>query len=124
MNKAQEKLTLAQKHLARVQLAWDPPDWADLSMYGLYCLEAAVDAAAMIVGVAVRGEHRIRVQAAITLAQGHGFPDVSELLRELNTVRKSEAYGDVEAPQLNAEEVAMRIEEFVELVAKRIENPS
>jgi hypothetical protein len=38
---------LAEEHLKRVQAAWDDPtDWEDLTMYGLYCVEAAVVAAA------------------------------------------------------------------------------
>ena len=43
MQEAHEKLELARRHLGRVQAAWDPPDWADLSLYGFYALEAAVE---------------------------------------------------------------------------------
>ena len=43
MGKAEDKLKLAKRHLERVQAAWDTPtDWDDLSLYGFYCLEAAV----------------------------------------------------------------------------------
>jgi hypothetical protein len=49
----QAKLKLAQRHLERVRAAWDTPtDWDDLSMYGFYCLEAAVESAAIHVGIA------------------------------------------------------------------------
>jgi len=42
-----KKLALARHHLKRVLSAWDDPtDWDDLSLYGFYCLEAAVEAAA------------------------------------------------------------------------------
>jgi hypothetical protein len=37
-----------------VRTAWDPPDWADLSFFGFYCLEAAVEAAAIHHSVRVR----------------------------------------------------------------------
>lgn len=42
-----EKLPLARRHLKRVLSAWDDPtDWDDLSLYGFYCLEASIEAAA------------------------------------------------------------------------------
>ncbi|MCI0453339.1 MAG: hypothetical protein L0Z51_13340 [Candidatus Latescibacteria bacterium] len=40
----------------------------------------------------------------------------ADLLRDLNETRKSEAYGDVVAPTLDAEDVAREIEEYVEAV--------
>ena len=44
-----QKMQLAEKHLHQVQTAaLDPVDWASLSMFGLYALEAAVDAASCI----------------------------------------------------------------------------
>jgi len=114
---AAEKLQLAKKHLKRVQVAWDPPEWADLALYGFYCLEAAVDAAAIHHGIPVKAEHRLRVQAAETLHSKHGFPDIADLLRDLNTLRKSEAYGDVEAPEMDPERIAIEVEEYVEAVS-------
>lgn len=118
MSTAAEKLTLAQRHLERVQLAWDPPDWADLSLYGFYALEAAVEAACLHHGMKVRKTHWDRVQAAETLHDQQGLEDVSDLLRDLNETRKSEAYGDVEAPALDAEDVASQIELYIESVAE------
>ena len=44
------------------------------------------------------------------------MPDVSDLLRDLNEARKANAYGDIPEPSLDAEDVARRIEEFVEAV--------
>ncbi len=53
-----EKLALAQKHLDRVLDSWDEPtDWDDLSLYGFYCLEAAVEAAALRSGLTVSRRH-------------------------------------------------------------------
>ncbi len=116
MATAQEKLELAERHLGRVQAAWDPPDWADLSLYGFYALEAAVEAASLHFGITVQKSHWVRVEAAETLHRQHGLPDVSVLLRDLNEARKSEAYGDVQAPDLDAEVVASEIESFIDRV--------
>ena len=118
MPTAQEKLELAQRHLERVQLAWDPPDWADLSFYGFYALEAAVQAACLHYGMNVQKTHWARVGAAKTLHSQHGLPDVSALLRDLNEARKSEAYGDVQAPELDAEDVASEVESFIDSVRR------
>ena len=117
MGRADEKLELAQRHLQRVQAAWDPPDWADLSLYGFYALEAAVEAASTHLGLSVQKAHWARVGAAETLHRDHGLPDVAELLRDLNETRKSEAYGDVAAPQLDAADVASAIDLYVDAVA-------
>lgn len=97
MASAAEKLELARRHLRRVEVAWDPPDWADLSLYGFYCLEAAVDAAAIHHSVESQAQHWSRVSAARVLTSNHALPDVADLLRDLNEARKSAAYGDVEA---------------------------
>lgn len=120
MASAAEKLELARKHLRRVEVAWDPPDWADLSLYGFYCLEAAVDAAAIYHGVEARATHPSRVSAARVLTSKHGLRDVSDLLRDLNEARKSAAYGDVEAPDLDAEDLVTTLQEYVEAVAALI----
>ena len=65
----------------------------------------------------VRPAHWHRADAAKQLASEQGLDDVSELIRDLNEVRKSEAYGDVIAPELDAEEVAITIEEYIDAVA-------
>lgn len=52
------KLELARKHLDRVLAAWDEPtDWDDLSLYGFYCVEAAVEAAALHFGMRTTKKH-------------------------------------------------------------------
>ena len=117
MGNSSNKLQLAQKQLERVQAAWDDPtDWADLSMYGLYCLENAVAAAAIHFGIPVTPNHWKKADIARDLHVKHKLPDVSDLLKDLNEARKANAYGDVPEPSLNAENVAQRIEEFVEAV--------
>ena len=92
---AEERLALAKKHLERVLVAWDEPtDWADLSLYGFYCLEASIVAAALKVGMEPSRSHPGKARAARSL-QSHSLPDVADLLSNLNMARKAAAYGDV-----------------------------
>jgi hypothetical protein len=121
MPTAKDKLDLARRHLERVRVAWDPPDWADLSLYGFYALEAAVEAASLYYGMDVQKTHWARVEAAESLHRQHRLADVSVLLRDLNETRKSEAYGDVQPPELDAEDVASEIESFIEAVGQILE---
>ena len=120
----EKSLELARKHLDKVMDAWDDPtDWMDLSTYGLYALEAAVMAAAAHVGLEVKRTHWAKADASDELADKHSLPAVSDLMEQLNTARKSEAYGDIDTPEdLDAETVATQVEEYVEAVAKLLEN--
>ncbi len=118
MSDAESKLELAGRHLDRVLTAWDiPTDWDDLTMYGFYCLEAAVQAAALVTGIDVKPTHPSKVTAAELLHAQHDLPDVAGLLRDLNEARKAAAYGDVPSPDLDAEDVARDIEEYVDAVS-------
>lgn len=109
-----DALDLAREHLERVQVAWDDPtDWADLSLYGFYRLEACIVAAASRLGWQVPRTHRTKVEAALRLSRDHEFPDIEDLLIDLNSARKAAAYGDVEFPELDPEDVAVQIEEYV-----------
>jgi hypothetical protein len=113
-----DSLALAQKHLARVQVSWDPPEWLDLAAYGLYALEAATVAAALHVGYALKKTHTSKADAAEHLANNHGLPAVATLMHDLNEVRKSEAYGDIASPpHLDPEDVARDVEEYVDAAA-------
>ena len=117
-----EKIELARRQLERVQVAWDPPDWPDLSHYGFHALENAVDAACLHFGLDSAGNlHSNRVERARQLHRDYGLDDVSDLLRDLNETRKSEAYGDVIAPSLDAEETAASIEGYVDAVETILE---
>ena len=90
MNDARSKIELAQKHLAKVQIAWDDPtDWADLSLYGFYALEAAVDAARIHYGIDASRSHASRAESAERLSSEHGLEDVSNLFRLRNTSIRS-----------------------------------
>ena len=117
MTNAPVKLLLARDHLEDVLEAWnEPTDWKDLSVYGFHCLEAAVDAASMHVGLPTSRSHWKRVEAATELHDKWNLPDVSDLLRDLNDARKSHLYGDIPDPGLDTEDVASRIEEYVNAV--------
>lgn len=119
MSTGSDKLKLARRHLDRVRAAWDEPtDWDDLSLYGFYCLEVAVEAAAQHLGLRASKKHWEKVDIAFELHQKKGLPDITGLLRDLNDARKAVAYGDIEAPELDPEDVASEIEEYVEAVEK------
>lgn len=115
---AEDSFRLALSHLERVQTAWDDPtDWADLSLYGFYCLEACIVAASLRLGEQAPRGHRAKVGAGRRLHKQHGLPDIEVLLVNLNAMRKYAAYGDTEPPgDLEPEDVACSIEEYVESV--------
>lgn len=121
-DEAKKQLEIAKQHLERVLAAYDEPtDWSDLSIYGFYCLESAVVAAAIHLGLDITRSHRGKVQTSTELSDSHGLPDLSDFLWELNSARKAVAYGDMDFPDLNPEEVATKIENYVDEVAKLIE---
>src|SRR5438105_2069620 len=112
---AQQSLEMARSHLDKVRDAWlEPTDWSDLSLYGFYCLEAAVVAAATHVGIPVARTHPSKVAAAQTLHTSHGLPEITQLLLDLNIARKAAAYGDLDMPDLSAERLAEEIERYVD----------
>lgn len=117
------KLELAREQLGRVQVAAiDPVDWSDLTIYGFHAVENAVVAAADAVGLPWQKTHPSKLEVARTLAAEHGLPSVAGLLVELNTLRKSEAYGEVgPSDDTSAEDIAIAVEEYVEAVASFIE---
>ena len=113
----EEQLNIARGRLERVQVAWyDPVDWADLSNYGLYALEAGVMAAARETGLAVKATHWAKAAAAGELAEAHDLDDVSDLMARLNEARKAANYGDMEAPEPDAEDVAAEVEAYLDAV--------
>ena len=121
--KAKASLELAKKQLEKVQSSLDDPiDWSDLSLYGFYCIENAVKAAALHFDLNVRKSHYRKAEVAEILAQKFGLPDVSEFLITLNTARKAESYGDIEFPEeLEAELAASEIEAYIVVVSELIE---
>lgn len=115
---AEKSLSRAKQHLERVLAAWDDPtDWADLTIYGFYCLEASVVAAASHIGMELKRTHVAKAEMASELSCSHSLPDIADFLSVLNSARKAAAYGDVDFPVLNAQDVAIEIEEYVEAVS-------
>lgn len=119
---ATEQLSLARKHLDRVQSAWDPPDWSDLTIYGMYSVEAAILAAAVHLGDTIKKTHWDKATYATALATKHGVPDVADLVRKLNSGRKASAYGDEEMPDDlgDPQDLVTEIEEFVDAIDRLI----
>ena len=117
-----DSLEVARRHLLKVEAAWqDPVDWADLTLYGFYCLEACVVAMALQLGQPrPKRTHPAKVALAKDFAVSHGLPDIEQMLIALNDRRKFEAYGDVEPDDdLDAEDLAAAIRGYlgaVELV--------
>ncbi len=111
-------LKVAKKHLDRVQNSWDPPDWSILGTYGLYCLEALVRAAALKAGETPVRTHWGKADQAENLAKRQGLPNISVLLRDLNALRKSEAYGDSEVDEsdYDAEDLTEEIQNYFDAV--------
>ena len=119
---AVKSLSHAKQHLVRVLAAWDDPvDWADLTIYGFYCLEAAIVAAALHAGLSFKRSHSEKAEVAKQLSLSHDLPDVTVSLWKLNAARKAAAYGDVESPELDAEDVARGIEDYVDAVSALVE---
>ena len=77
----------------------------------------------MHLGVPVEKTHHARQTVSNHLHHKHGLDNVADLLHDLNEARKSESYGDIEPPELDAEETVARIEAYVlaveDLVARQ-----
>jgi hypothetical protein len=114
---SQEYLAVAKGHLDRVQSAWyEPTDWANLTMYGLYCLEAGILAAATSLSWDVKKTHWDKAELAERLHKEQGLSDVSALLPVLNAGRKAMAYGDIDfdESEYDAQDIATEIERFID----------
>jgi hypothetical protein len=56
------------------------------------------------------------------LASDHGLPAVTQLLTDLNSLRKSEAYGEsAPSDSRSAEDIAIEIETYLDAVAELVE---
>ena len=105
-----------------MRAAWDAPtDWDDLSLYGFFCLEAAIEAAALRFNMKASKKHWEKADIATELHKRRQLPGIDQLLRDLNDARKAAAYGDVAAPPLDPVDVASEIEQYVEAVARLVE---
>jgi hypothetical protein len=87
-----------------------------LSVYGFYCLEVAVRAAAGHLGAKITTSHSQKARLAQDLAATHNLPDVSKLLSELNEARKATGYGDVSIPPIDSDDLLAQLEGYVSAV--------
>jgi hypothetical protein len=121
MPDAKAFLSRAESHLTRARAAAPhPTDWYDLTIYGFYCLEAAVMAAATHARLPTARTHPAKAAAAETLARDLGLPDVSVLLPMLNAARKAAAYGDTTLPPLDPVRLVRELERYVAAVGQMI----
>ncbi len=118
-----ERLDLAREQLSRVRVAaFEPEDWAELSIWAFYALENAVIAAADHLHLPWERSHPSKVKVSRALHGDHGLPDVSSLLVELNELRKSEAYGEVQPSRsMTTEDIVIAVEGFIEAVGQLVE---
>lgn len=80
-------------------------------------LENAVVSAADRLGVPWSRSHPSKVEAARILHEQHGLPDATDLLVELNGLRKGEAYGEpLSVASKSADQIASDIETPIQAV--------
>jgi len=81
-----------------------------------YALENAVEAAALHTRAHYLKSHWSKALVARKLSQRHKLADVSDLLTDLNDVRKGTAYGDVDEPEISPEDVLSEVGSYVDAV--------
>lgn len=113
-NAAAEALDRAKKHFERA--SEDPGDADQVFVWSFYALENAVVAAALYAGAVFQKNHWTKATAARRLEQQHSLTDVSDLLSDLNEARKGTAYGDVEEPELDPEDVLQQVGAYLQEV--------
>ncbi|MGH2659012.1 MAG: hypothetical protein ACRDHS_04925 [Actinomycetota bacterium] len=118
----EERLDLAKRELGKAQVAAiEPVDWLDVALYSFYALENAVAAAADNLGVSWKRSHASKVEASELLRDRFSFPDVADLLQDLNELRKSESYGEIRPPHgRTAEDIVTEVEDYVQYVESRL----
>lgn len=124
VEEAHSKLALARSHLERVQDASSAEDPVEAVTWAFYAYESAVVAAAEKEGISWEKSHPSKAKAAQTLHEnGVLGMDVSSTLEELNQLRKDVAYGEAgsDLGEVDLEDLAVHLEEFVEEVAHLIE---
>ena len=112
--KAKAALERAKEHFERA--SEDPQDADEVFVWSFYALENAVVAAAFNAGEEFAKNHWSKAAAARKLSQKHNLSDVSGLLADLNEARKGTAYGDVDAPEIEPEEVLEQVGNYIEAV--------
>lgn len=122
---ARKKLELARTQLERVQVAsWDPPDPVEAATWAFYAYENAVVVVAEAKGIRWTKIHPEKARLAHDLfVAGILRTDVEDTLLTLNALRKDAAYGEPgpELQQLNLEDLAIELEEFLDGIERIIE---
>ena len=122
---ARKALNIARRHLERVQTAWwEPADAVEAVTFAFYAYENAVVSVAELNGRQWTKNHREKADLAHELfEQGLVATDVSDRLREFNDLRKDVAYDEPgpELAQLELEDVATELEQFVDEVTTLVE---
>ena len=122
MSSPRDRIELAKRELGKAQVAAiDPVDWLDVALYSFYALENAVAAGGDLEGISWKRTHDSKIEVAQELHQRLGLPDVSDLLRDLNELRKSESYGEIRPPvSRSAEDIVGEVEEYVGELERRL----
>ncbi len=110
------KLNLAKQQFARADS--NTADEENVFIWSFWGLENAIMAAADHAAIEATKQHWAKGEAARKLARNHGLPDVCDLLRDLNDARKSVAYDDTEAPDLDPLEVLASFKDYLERVTE------
>jgi hypothetical protein len=113
---AKEALERARQQYDKAQEHSDDPD--QVFVWCFYALENAVVAAATHANEQFQKNHWTKAEAARRLARDEGLTDVSDMLRDLNDARKGTAYGDIEEPEIEPEEVLTDVGNYI----KEVEN--
>lgn len=125
------RLKEAEAHLARARKqwngaavdSWDPAEPADCVTKCFYSYENALVAAATALGTAWTKKHYEKATLAKKLFEQNKLKtDISDLLAELNELRKDVSYGDPgeDLSETNLEELVSGLELFLDEVGELI----
>jgi hypothetical protein len=106
---AKAALDRAKQHFQRASA--DPEDADEVFVWSFYALENAVVAASICAGAEFAKNHWSKAAAARKLCQKQKLTDVSDLLSDLNEARKGTAYGDVDEPEIEPQDVIDQVGE-------------
>lgn len=118
---AREALKRAKLQYQKAQENSDDPD--QVFVWCFYALENAVVAAATHADEEFQRNHWTKAEAARRLARDEGMTDVSEMLRDLNDARKGTAYGDIEEPEIEPEDVLTEVGDYIKEVENLLSPP-
>ena len=119
-----DRFTDARKHLGRAQKQWDqaavdswePTEPAECVTKCFYAYENALVAAATALGARWTKNHHEKANLARKLFDENKLKtDVSDLLRDLNDLRKDVSYGEPgkDLADMNLEEIVSNLETFL-----------